>query len=169
MSKEYVYDNNFRKIRLVYVAIEKFDSYIGEKKIGKTYNASSVFAIPDHLDVEKTCKLVSYLSDKIERIHKLEPCSSQSVARVSEELSKYGFKKVEGYDPIGYHATSIYMPIIKLDIGHGKEIEGCVDLFTINGDPRLFRRCNLKNRYFDWYTENIKENEILKIIRKPIR
>ena len=29
MSKEYIYDNNSRQIRLVYVAIEKFDNYVG--------------------------------------------------------------------------------------------------------------------------------------------
>ena len=121
------------------------------------------------MDIKAACKLISYLSDKIEKENNLEECCWESVARVSHKLKEYGFKKVEGIDPISYHSTGSYFPFVKEEIPCDKPIDGCVDLFTINGNPRLFGKTDLKKRYFNWYSKGIKEREINDLLNKKKR
>jgi len=159
MKGKYKYNNRAKRIRLVYVSIARYFQYTDDiipTGIGETYLASSVFEIPSGLDIEKTCKIISYLSDKVEKGANIEPCSSDSVCAVSHELKNYGFKKVEGYGPHNYHAHGQYVPFSKITIDSEHiEIPECIDLFTVDGDSRLFRRSNLACRYFNWYSKRI--------------
>lgn len=153
-------------VRLVYVSMGRFQN---GHKIGITYRTSSVIAMPKNFDIEKVGKLLSYLSDKVERENKLEPGCWESIVLVSHELKKYGFTKVEGYDPINIHQTNVYEPFHEIDIINGEEVEGCVDLFTVDCDMRLFNKTILSERYFDWYTEAVTENEIKQILNNDGR
>ncbi|MBO5884183.1 MAG: hypothetical protein J6Q51_00125, partial [Clostridia bacterium] len=40
------------------------------------------------------------------------------------------------------------------------------DLFTVGGDFKVFKRTELHDRYFDWFTENVTEQEIIDIYKK---
>lgn len=155
-------------IRLYYVAMEKFFSYgTDEEKIGKTFGISSPFILPDGMTLEESCKVISYLSEKIESENDLPPACEKSVAKVSNILSDYGFNKVEGYSHGHFHSTGLFNPTSRIitaytniNAGH---IEGVTDLFTIGGDLSLFEKSDLNKRYFDWFSEGVSEQEVQQI------
>lgn len=160
------------KIRLYYIAVERYKEYGSNRQmLGKTYGISSPFYLPTGMSIEDACKVVSYLSEKIEREHNLEPASNGSVAAVSRILDKYGFEKKEGC-PHGYsHTTSRdTLDILRLRrewaLPGNESIAGVTDLFTVGGDFDLFKRSDLYENYFDWFTEGVTEEEIYEIYRK---
>ena len=94
------YTKRIPTLRLYYVALEKFTRYGTDEeiKIGQTYGVSSPFRLPHNMSMEDACKVVSYLSDKIEKENDLKPACEKSVIMVSNILGNYGFSKVEGKD-----------------------------------------------------------------------
>lgn len=55
-------------IRLFYVAFTPFVVYDdGIMKLGQTYGISSPFKLPEGMSIEDACKVVSYLSDLVEK------------------------------------------------------------------------------------------------------
>ena len=155
-------------IRLYYVAFEKFESqyYHPRKKIGQTHGISSRFRLPDGMSLTDACKVISFLSDKIEQKHKLEPACERSVALVSHILSKYGFEKIESPEKGHYHILSDY-DFLKIDTDfHAcNKIEGVIDLFSIGGSFNLFKRSDLSSRYFNWYTQGVTMQEVENIYK----
>ena len=103
--------------------------------------------------------------------YNLEPASEKSVIMVSNILENYGFRKVEGEEKGHFHAVSSYVPFSKIKTAFpaGEQIEGVVDLFTVGGNFRTFKKTDLHKRYFDWYSKGVtaeKIQDIYKDIRK---
>ena len=165
----YNYDRTADKIRLVYVSIESFHMTGSGQKTGKTFGVSSPFVLPKGVSLEESFKIVSYLTEKVERENDIEELSEQSVVLVSHLLENYGFKKVETSNKGHYHSIEEYRMFGKIDTEECKEIEGCVDLFTIRSSKHDFKRTSLKDRYFDWFTPKIKDHEINAILNKRSR
>ena len=156
------------KIRLYYVSLEQFKRYgTNDSKIGQSFNVSSPFKIPHGVRLEDACKIVSYLSEKVEKERNIEPASSRSVARVSEILTDYGFERLPDYDHGYTHSVvdcSIFgSPLRKISKVAPEPIEGVVDLFTVGGDLKLFENSELFDRYFDWFSPNVTEKDVMDI------
>lgn len=165
------------RIRLVYVAIGKYLSYdTSEIRTGETYNITSEFILPSGMSMKDACKVVSYLSEKVECEDNLDEASPSSVAKVSNILEQYGFKKVENCPHGRFHRTkdvhgnflssfSTFEDVdeqIKVDDVLAEK-PGVVDLFTVGGDFRLFTRTPMDKRYFEWFMPRVKREEIEKI------
>lgn len=159
-------------IRLSFASLEPFRSYAtGELKIGQTYYFSTPFRLPKFMSIADACKVVSYLSDRVEVENDLVPVSKESVLMVSDILEDYGFSKIEGKDKISVHMVS--------DIGSSKKIEatypfcgeikGVADLFTVGGNFEVFKKSDLYDRYFNWYSAGVTEEEVLDIYKKVER
>ena len=166
------YTKRIPTIRLYYIALEKFLKYgTDQMMVGQTYGVSSPFRLPNGMTFEDAFKVVSYLSDKVETENNLEPASEKSVIMVSNILENYGFRKVEGEEKGHFHAVSSYVPFSKIKTAFpaGEQIEGVVDLFTVGGNFRTFKKTDLHKRYFDWYSKGVtaeKIQDIYKDIRK---
>lgn len=156
------------KIRLIYIRMEKFNKGGDplESRIGQTLGVSSPFVLPKGVSLNNACKLVSYLSKKVEEENQLEPASEASVALVSNLLGEYGFSKVEGYNHGHIHVVSYLHIAKKIEVDHCEVVEGCADLFTVDGSFKLFKKSNLYKRYFNWFDEKTKKEEIDKIFSK---
>ena len=162
------YTKRIPTIRLCYVAMEKFKRYgTEETKVGQTYGFSSPFRLPYEMTIEDACRVVSFLSEKVENENNIEPASEQSVAMVSKVLTSFGFDRVESRPHGHIHAVSEYDPMRRIRseaLGCG-EIDGVVDLFTIGGDFKVFERSDLYDRYFDWFTEGVTKQDIVDIYK----
>lgn len=157
------YTKRFPRIRLIYVRFEKFHRYYNEGySIGTTLGVSSPFMIPKGMNVESACKVISYLSEKVERENKIEPASEDSVALVSSLLEEYGFKKLESdYIPGHYHTISQPHIFSKIKTRFDDELESTYDLITVDGDSKLFKKSILSSRYFDWFKEGLSKEDII--------
>ena len=163
------YTKKIPTLRLFYVALEKFTQYgTDELKIGQTYGISSPFRLPHNMSMEDACKVVSYLSDKVEKENNLESACEKSVTMVSNILENYGFRKEEIKEKGHYHSVSECVPFCKIQtsVPATEEIEGVVDLFTVSGDFKIFKKTDLHDRYFDWYNEGISKQEIIDIYKR---
>ena len=164
----YDYTKRIPTIRLYYAALEKFRKYgSGDMMVGQTYGVSSPFRLPDEMSIEDACKVVSYLSNMVETENDIEPASEKSVIAVSNILENYGFRKVESKEKGHFHAVSTFVPFSKIKTAFpaGQPIEGVVDLFTVGGDFRVFKRSDMHDRYFDWYTENVTKQDVENIYK----
>lgn len=155
-------------IRLYYVALEQFKRYgTNNPCIGQTYGISSPFVLPKDMSLEDACKVVSFLSDKVERENDLKPVCAKSVAMVSNILEKYGFETINGKEKGYFHTVTEYGPFQKIESGLPvcDKMSGVVDLFSVNGDFKLFKKSKLHDRYFDWYKEGITQEQITNIYK----
>lgn len=155
-------------IRLYYVAFEQFKRYgTNNLCIGQTYGISSPFVLPKDMSLEDACKVVSFLSDKVEKENDLEPACAKSVAIVSNILEKYGFEKIEKREKGYFHTVTEYDPFHKIKSGLPvcDKMSGIVDLFSIGGDFKLFKKSDLHKRYFDWYSKGITQEQITDIYK----
>lgn len=159
------YTKRFPRIRLMYVRFEKFNRYYNEGyRIGTTLGVSSPFMIPKGMSVEGACKIISYLSEKVEKENNIEPASEDSVALVSKLLEEYGFEKLEAsYTPGHYHSISEAKAFSKIKTMFDEPIESTYDLITIDGDNRLFKKSVLGTRYFDWFEEGFNKEDIIEV------
>lgn len=165
---------NCRIIRLVYNSIEKYVSHQGSLNFGYTIVISSPFLLPEGVSFEDACKIISYLSEKVEREENIEPASKHSVARVSHILENYGFQKLNakdfGYDVTFTHGHGIYNPISTIKSLSIPKAEGVVDFITVGGNVKMFNKTTTKKRYFDWFIPSVSNsnfNEIIGKFRKP--
>ena len=169
LEKQHITDNNAYAIRMFYVAIEKYYNYgTNEKKVGETYGISHPFALPNGMTIEDACKVISFISNKVEKDDDIQPASEISVSTVSSILENYGFKKLETYKNGHYHAISKFLPFRKIETDTFepcKQIPGVVDLFTVGGHSNMFNKTNLQKRYFDWYLENVNVEEVKEIYK----
>lgn len=106
------------------------------------------FMLPEGMSREDSFKVLSYLTDFIEKDSNLEACSYKSVEALNRvlDLERLGFKKVN----------------IKLE----DNSDDVIDLFTIRGRILLFKQSKYYKKYFEWYTEGITLEEIKKIYKK---
>ena len=162
------YTKRLPSIRLVYADIVKVKNYHNNKKyLSEMYGSSSVFRLPRHMKIEDSFKIVSYLSEKVERDHHLTPASEDSVVAVSKILDTYGFEMLdEDAKTYNYRRSTLVPFKRRVGIPELNEIEGVVDLFTVNGDFRQFKRTDLFPRYFDWFTPNVTKEVVDDIYKK---
>lgn len=86
---------------------------------------------------------------------------------VSHILEDYGFKKVETENKGHFHSVSYYdfQKIISADLSPCKKIKGVVDLFSVDGNFDIFKKSDLYDRSFEWYTEGVTSQEVADIYR----
>ena len=131
--------------------------YIDYHRIGKYYERTdnnvgiidwpfTPFILPDGMSREDGFKVLSYLTDFIEKQLNLSPCSYKSISNLNSvlDLERLVFKRVN------------------TDISDSDVI----DLFTVSGRLLLFKHSKYYQKYFEWYTENITFNEIKEIYDK---
>ena len=150
-------------IRLHYVSIEKFNRYSDNATMyGKTEDLYGPVRLPNGMSKEDAYKVISYLSEKIEKENNLEPASEKSVKMVDEILGNYGFERVDGIRRSGhFHSVSDHVPM------ECDKVDGVTDLFTVGGHLSLFHKTKTnKERYFDWFIADIKEQDVKEIYSK---
>ena len=158
------YSLRYPRIRLMYVRFEKFLGHTDSMKLATTLGVSSPFMIPKGMGIENACKIVSYLSEKLEKEYNVEPASEDSVALVSRELANYGFEKLEcDYTPGHYHSISQYHLLSKIETEFDEGLKATTDLITYDGNKRLFKKSVLGSKYFNWFTENVTKEDVIDI------
>jgi len=154
------YTKRIPTIRLCYVAFEKFKRYgRDDVKVGKTYGYSNPYRLPLRMSLEDGIKVVSYLTEKVEKENGLSTNSEKCVAEVSKRLSDYGFRKVEGYESGHFHEVADYERVTST-LPVCKKIDGVVDVFTVGGEKSLFMWSELGKRYFKWNKKGIKREQV---------
>lgn len=153
------------KIRLYYIAIEKFTRYTGGKRIGTTIGYSCPMKAPKGMNLKDTCKVVSYLSELVETNGKVEPASELSVQIVGAYLKALGFDKVDESQVDYSHRHSVAYPAKGALNYEDSKIAperklGVTDLFTVGGDVDLFLKSDLNDYYFDWFVPGVTEQEV---------
>lgn len=103
------------------------------------------FKLPNGMTREEGFKVLSYLTDFIEKRDDIEPCSFTSVRVLNDvlDLERFGFTRV-------------------LE----KDDDKIVELFTVSGRLLLFKRSKLYPKYFEWYTEGVTLEEVTDIYAK---
>lgn len=106
------------------------------------------FMLPDGMSRDDAFRVLSYLTDFIEKEAKLEPCSYKSVAALDKviDLERLGFKR--------------------LDMNLDDDSTEVIDLFTIKGRVLLFKQSKQYQKYFEWYTEGVTLKNVKEIYSK---
>ena len=143
--------------------MEKFTSHDNTKKVGTTINSSQVLFLPSRMTIEDACKVVSYISEKVEKDCNLEPACLESVAITSRILKKLGFNASDSYESGHFHTVSENKPLRKIYLSNN--INGVTDLFTVGGNLKLFNKSDMNERYFEWFTEGVTKEEITEIYK----
>lgn len=156
------------RIRLFYVSMERFNRYGGGKRIGQTFGASCTFKAPKGMDLKQACKVVSYLSELVEKDGAVEEASELSVQIVGAFLRNLGFEKEDENAVDFSHRHSVSFDTKRaLDFEDSKVLPypvlGTNDLFTVGGDIKVFEQSSLMDRYFEWFTPGVTEEEVRKI------
>ena len=104
------------------------------------------FELPDGMSREDGFKVLSYLTDFIEKRDDVYEASWKSVGTLDGVISleRFGFKRID------------FLP---------KE-EDIIDLFTIDGRVRRFKDSKYYDMYFNWYISNVSKNEVEEIYSK---
>lgn len=126
--------------------------YVNYHRIGLSYGGIGVidwafdpFTLPEGMTREEAFKVLSYLTDFIEKREDIEPGSFTSVKVLDSvlELERFGFKKVKEDDK-----------------------NKIIDLFTVDGRVLLFKQSSMYQRYFEWYSEGVSREEVEAIYDK---
>lgn len=152
------------KIRLMYVSMEKFLSHDNTTKVGTTIDTSKVLFLPRCMTIEDACKVVSYISEKVEKECNLEPASPKSVAITTRLLEKIGFNSSDRYESGHFHTVSENKPLRKIYLSN--DINGVTDLFTVGGNLKLFNKSDMNERYFEWFTAGVTKEEVTEIYKR---
>lgn len=147
---------------MVYVRYESFYrnySISSPKAVGQTCFYSKQYQIPEGMDPEEAFKVISCLIDCVEGENKLEENYFKIIQKTSELLPSYGFKEVEGTEARYSHSTGTLLPLAKLSC-LCEFVPGVADLIIYGGEEKLFRRSEIRKRYFEWYTPNVTKEEV---------
>lgn len=130
--------------------------YVNYHRIGEGYgmgpnNTETIdfpfkpFLLPKGMNREDAFKVLSYLTDYLERELNLNPCSEKSVRVLDQaiDLERLGFTR--------------------LNIQVGKSETDIIELFTVKGRMLLFKQSEYYKKYFEWYKEGITLDEVKKI------
>lgn len=131
--------------RLYYVNYHRIGSRYGQSGIGMIDWAFDPFTLPEGMTREEAFKVLSYLTDFIEKREDIELGSFASVKMLNSilYLERFGFKKVKEEDE-----------------------SKILDLFTINGRVALFKQSSMYQRYFEWYSKGVSREEVEAIYAK---
>ena len=100
------------------------------------------FKLPEGMSREDGFKVLSYLTDNIEKQKDVEPFSLKSTITLDKvlDLERFGFIRIEETDE-----------------------DKILNLFTVTGRLLLFQKSKLYSKYFEWYTEGVTKREVQKI------
>ena len=130
--------------RLYYVDYHRINEYNGceQNNIGMIDYPLKPFKFPEGMSREDGFKVLSYLTDDIEKQPDVGPYSLKSVRTLDKvlDLERFGFTRVEE-----------------------KDEDKILNLFTVTGRLLLFQKSKLYSKYFEWYTEGVSRREVQKI------
>lgn len=130
--------------RLHYVNFHRINehNYSRGNNIGLINWPCSTFMLPEGMTREEGFKILSYLTDFIEKREDTDIGSLKSVRTLDGvlDLDRFGFRKVKSNDAI--------------------------DLYTVDGRILLFKKSEFYKDYFNWYKEKITKEEIEEIYAK---
>lgn len=130
--------------RLYYVDYHRINEYNGcdKNNIGMIDYPLRPFKLPEGMSREDGFKVLSYLTDDIEKQPDVEPYSLKAVRTLDKvlDLERFGFTRVEETDE-----------------------DKILNLFTVTGRLLLFQKSKLYSKYFEWYTEGVSRREVQKI------
>lgn len=133
--------------RLYYVNYHRIGESYGRclDNIGRVNWPCKTFMLPTGMTREEGFKVLSYLTDFIEKRDDVEPYSLKSVRILDGvlDLERFGFKRVNEDDE-----------------------NKILNLFTVSGRLLLFKKSELYPKYFEWYTENVSLDEVINIYSK---
>ncbi len=134
--------------RLYYIDYHRIREYPGrtDNNIGVIDCPFKPFMLPYRMSREDGFKVLSYLTDFIEKQQNLRPCSLKSVSTLNSvlDLERLGFRRINAN-------------INDNDV---------IDLFTVSGRLLLFKNSRQYQKYFEWYTDDITLDEIKAIYCK---
>ena len=130
--------------RLYYVDYHRINEYEGcsADNIGMIDFPLKPFKLPEGMSREDGFKVLSYLTDDIEKQPDVGPYSLKAVRTLDKvlDLERFGFTRVEE-----------------------KDEDKILNLFTVTGRLLLFQKSKLYPKYFEWYTEGVSRREVQKI------
>lgn len=130
--------------RLYYVDYHRINEYNGcdKNNIGMIDYPLKPFKFPEGMSREDGFKVLSYLTDDIEKQPDVGPYSLKAVRTLDKvlDLERFGFTRVEESDE-----------------------EKISNLFTVTGRLLLFQKSKLYPKYFEWYTEGVSRREVERI------
>lgn len=133
--------------RLYYVDYHRIGQGYGMKNnnIGIINWNFEPFMFPNGMTREEGFKILSYFTDVIEKREDIDAGSFKSVKILDENiaLGRIGFTKVKENDE-----------------------NKILNLFTVSGRVLLFKKSDLYQKYFEWYSENVTLNEVKEIYAK---
>lgn len=133
--------------RLYYINYYRIgESYgMGPNNVGLIDWPCKPFMLPDGMSREEGFKVLSYLTDFIEKREDIAIGSLTSVRTLDLVFDKerFGFRRVEETDE-----------------------DKIINLFTVDGRALLFKKSDLYKKYFEWYVENVTKEEVEEIYSK---
>lgn len=104
------------------------------------------FYLPNGMSREDGFKVLSYLTDFIEKHPEVDEASWKSVSTLDTiiDIERFGFKRV-GYKPFD---------------------EDVIDLFTVTGRINRFKKSKYYSKYYNWYIPNVTKDEVINIYDK---
>ncbi len=133
--------------RLYYVDYHRIGQGYGMKNnnIGIINWNFEPFMFPNGMTREEGFKVLSYFTDVIEKREDIDVGSFKSVKTLDEniDLGRIGFTRVKETDE-----------------------DKILNLFTVSGRVLLFKKSDLYQKYFEWYSENVTLNEVKEIYAK---
>lgn len=134
--------------RLYFVNFHRIDEYFrfpDPNNIGVINWPFKPFMLPNGMTREEGFKVLSYLTDFIEKREDIEPYSFKSVRLLDSvlNLERFGFARVAEDDE-----------------------SKILNLFTVSGRVLLFKKSELYSKYFEWYAENVSLEEVTDIYAK---
>ena len=104
----------------------------------------SKYQLPQGMSMQDAYKVVSYLSEYIEKVKKIPEASCKSVNETDALLGEYFFTKLD----------------------RDNDTTPFIDLFTVGGNTKLFDKSRYASQYFEWFTEGVSTREVREIYRK---
>lgn len=136
--------------RLHYIDYHRIGENYGyrENNIGVIDWSFKPFTLPNGMSREDSFKVLSYLTDYIEKNLNLEHCSYKSVAELDNALN---------FENLGFMRVNLSSDDFSFD---------GIDLFTVTGRLQLFKKSSHYQKYFEWYMEGITFDEVKEIYQR---
>lgn len=155
INRDYEFDANLENhpignqniYRLYYINYHRINEVCSKdsNNIGVIDIPYKPFMLPKNMNREDGFKVLSYLTDYIERVLELEPFSWESVKILNQviDLERLGFTRV--------------------NIDGNSNLDSILDLYTVSGRLLLFKKSKHYSRYFEWYTKGVTFEEVKSI------
>lgn len=110
------------------------------------------FTLPEGMSFEDAFKVISFLTNHVEKEYGLKECSAKTVQYVDNLIEKFHFSHIEpkGETPFRFLSSNC---------------EPCTHLFTVNGDVECFDHSQYATHYFEWFSDNVKFEDVKEIYK----